>query len=150
MKNNLGSHMHIQLIKIFFVFVVGVWSSSALSQTYLQINGASLHDQSGYNGFNYGAGLEQGITDRWSAAGGWYRNSEYHGSTYAYGRYAFYKKDAWNIGVAVGAVTGYQRASMLPMAFPEVCYGWVCGLFLPRVESTGANAVGFRLRIPVN
>ena len=120
------------------------------AETFLQVNGLSLHDRTGYNGFNYGAGLEQGITDRWSLAGGWYYNSERHGSTYAYGRYAFYKQDRWDIGVAVGAVTGYRRAAVVPMAFPEVCYGWVCGLFAPRVENTGANVIGMRLRIPVN
>lgn len=130
-----------------FVFLVAQWSQA---QTYLQINGASLHDRAGYNGFNYGAGLEQGITESWTVAGGWYRNSEYRGSTYAYGRYAFYRQDSWNIGVAVGAVTGYQRASVVPMAFPEACYGWLCSLFLPKVESTGANVIGVRLRIPVN
>jgi len=137
-------------MKALLALVLALNLSLAQAQTWLQINGASLHDRSGYNEFNYGAGLEQGINDRWSVAGGWYRNSNYRGSVYAYGRYAFYKKDSWDIGVAVGAVTGYQRASAVPMAFPEACYGWVCGLFLPRVESTGANAVGFRLRIPVN
>jgi len=128
-----------------------IFVAPALSaQTYVQVNGVSAHDRSGYNDFNWGAGLEQGITDRWTVAAGWYRNSEYSGSTYAYGRYAVYKKDSWDIGVAVGAVTGYQRATVVPMAFPEVCYGWACGLILPRVDSTGANAVGLRLRIPVN
>ena len=127
-----------------------VVANSLSAQTYVQVNGVSLHDRPGYNEFNYGAGLEQGITDRWTVAAGWYRNSEYSGSTYAYGRYAVYKKDSWDIGVAVGAVTGYQRATVVPMAFPEVCYGWACGLILPRVDSTGANAVGLRLRIPVN
>jgi hypothetical protein len=137
--------MKILLAVVFLCFVNPVYS-----QTWLQINGASIHDRSGYNGFNYGAGLEQAVTDRISVAGGWYYNSEYRGSTYAYGRYAFYKKDSWDVGVAVGAVTGYQRAAVVPMAFPEVCYAWVCGLFAPRVESTGANVLGFRLRIPVN
>ena len=128
-----------------------IFVAPALSaQTYVQVNGVSLHDRTGYNEFNYGAGVEQGITDGWTVAAGWYRNSEYSGSTYAYGRYAVYKKHSWDIGVAVGAVTGYQRATIVPMAFPEVCYGWVCGLILPRVDSTGANAIGFRLRIPVN
>jgi len=109
-----------------------------------------VHDQSGYNGFNWGAGLEQGITDRWTVAAGWYRNSEYRGSTYVYGRYAVYKKNAWDIGIAVGAVTGYQRAAVIPMAFPEMCYAWTCAMFAPRVEATGANVVGLRLRIPIN
>lgn len=138
------------LKKLFVILALVLTSSAGLGQTYLQINGASLHDRSGYNGFNYGAGLEQAITDHISVAGGWYYNSEYRGSTYAYGRYAVYKKDRWDLGIAVGAVTGYQRATVVPMAFPEACYGWVCALFAPRVEDTGANVVGFRLRIPVN
>lgn len=130
-----------------FLFCISV---SGYSNTYVQLNGVSVHDQSGYNGFNWGAGLEQGITNRWTVAAGWYRNSEYRGSTYVYGRYAFYKKDSLDIGIAVGAVTGYQRAAVIPMAFPEMCYAWTCAMFAPRVEATGANVVGLRLRIPIN
>ncbi len=137
-------------MKALLALVLALNLSLTQAQTYVQVNGLSAHDQSGYNGFNYGAGLEQAVHESWSVAAGWYYNSEYRGSTYAYGRYAVYKKDSWDIGLALGAVTGYQRASMVPMAFPEVCYGWVCGLFAPRVESTGANVVAFRLRIPVN
>lgn len=119
------------------------------AETYVQINGFSAHDRSGYNSFNYGAGLEQTVSPDWTVAAGWYRNSEYSGSAYAYGRYAVYKKDSWDIGIAVGAVTGYQRARVVPMVFPEACYGWVCVLAAPRVESTGANVVAARLRIPI-
>ena len=137
-------------MKALLALVLALNLSLTQAQTWLQINGASLHDRSGYNGFNYGAGLEQGITERISVAGGWYYNSEYRGSTYVYSRYAVYKKDKWDIGLALGAVTGYQRATVVPMAFPEACYGWACALFAPRVEATGANVVGFRLRIPVN
>jgi len=125
-------------------------SFQAKAETYLQINGVSLHDRPGYNGLNYGAGVEHAVARDWTMAGGWYYNSERRGSTYVYGRYAVYKQDSWDIGVAVGAVTGYQRAAVVPMAFPEVCYAWVCGLFAPRVENTGANVIGMRLRIPVN
>jgi hypothetical protein len=132
---------------VLFLFFV-CWTTHA--ETYVQLNGISLHDRPGYNGLNYGAGVEHAVTQDWTVAGGWYRNSERHGSGYAYGRYAFYKQDRWDIGVAVGAVTGYRRAAVVPMAFPEVCYAWVCGLFAPRVENTGANVVGMRLRIPVN
>jgi hypothetical protein len=137
-------------VKALLALVLALNLSLSPAETHVQVNGISLHDQSGYNGFNWGAGLEQGITDRVSVASGWYYNSEYRGSTYAYGRYAVYKKNSWDIGVAVGAVTGYQRASVVPMAFPEVCYAWVCGLFAPQVEATGANVIGVRLRIPVN
>ena len=125
-------------------------SFQAKAETYLQINGVSLHDRPGYNGLNYGAGVEHAVARDWTMAGGWYYNSERRGSTYVYGRYAVYKQDRWDIGAAVGAVTGYQRAAVVPMAFPEVCYAWVCGLYAPRVEHTGANVIGIRLRIPVN
>ena len=136
-------------MKALLALVLALNLSLTQAETYVQINGLSVHDQSGYNGFNYGAGLEQGITDRISVAGGWYYNSEYRGSVYAYGRYAVYKQGRWDVGVALGAVTGYQRAAVVPMAFPEVCYGWVCSLFAPRVEATGANVIGLRLRVPI-
>jgi hypothetical protein len=136
-----------KIIPLAFLFFV---SLATQAETYIQVNGVSAHDRSGYNEFNYGAGVEQAVTKDWNVAAGWYYNSEYRGSTYAYGRYAFYKKDSWDIGVALGVVTGYQRAAVVPMAFPEACYGWTCALFAPRVESTGANVIGVRLRIPVN
>ena len=137
-------------MKLILACCLMCFSVTCHADTYVQVNGVSLHDRPGYNGLNYGAGVEHTVTKDWTVAGGWYYNSERRGSTYVYGRYAFYKKDSWDIGVAVGAVTGYQRATVVPMAFPEVCYGWTCAMFAPRVEDTGANVVGFRLRIPVN
>ena len=137
-------------MKTLIVIVCALFVNVTVAETYVQINGVSVHDRSGFNGINYGAGIEQTVLTRWSVAGGWYRNSEYRGSTYGYARYAVYKDGPWDIGVAVGAVTGYQRAPVVPMAFPEVCYGWTCALILPRVDSTGASAIGLRLRIPIN
>ena len=137
-------------MKLFLAFCLLFLNLTCHGQTYVQINGISVHDQPGYNGINYGAGVEHTVTRDWTMAGGWYRNSERRGSGYAYGRYAFYKKNSWDIGIAVGAVTGYQRATVLPMAFPEACYAWACAMFAPRVEATGANVVGLRLRIPIN
>jgi hypothetical protein len=124
--------------------------SHAQAETYIQINGVSLHDRSGYNSFNYGAGVEQAVAKDWTVSSGWYYNSERRGSTYAYGRYAVYQKGHWDIGLAMGAVTGYRRAAVVPMAFPDICYSWLCAVAFPRVEATGANVVGLRLRIPVN
>jgi hypothetical protein len=137
-------------VKILLTLVLTFYLSFTQAQTYVQVNGASLHDQPGFNGINYGAGLEHGITDRWTLAGGWYRNSDYRGSTYAYGRYAVYKQDRWDIGVAMGAVTGYDPYPVAPTLFPEVCYSYLCAVALPRAKATGANAIGVRLRIPVN
>jgi hypothetical protein len=135
----------------YWLMLLMMFGASALSaQTFTQVNGVSVHDRPGYNGFNYGVGVEHTLAKDWTVAGGWYYNSERRGSVYAYGRYAVYKKNAWDIGIAVGAVTGYQRAAVIPMAFPEVCYAWTCAMFAPRVEATGANVVGLRLRIPIN
>ena len=136
-----------KLLLACFLFCTSI---SGYSNTYFQINGVSVHDRPGYNGLNYGAGFEHSLDQNWSVAGGWYRNSERRGSGYAYGRYSVYKKHNWDLGIGVGAVTGYQRMSVVPMAFPEVCYSWLCAVAFPRVDATGANVVGFRLRIPVN
>jgi len=137
-------------MKILFFAIVSLFLNLASAETYVQINGLSSHDRSGYNEFNYGGGIEQTVNQDWSIAGGWYRNSEYRGSTYAYGRYSVYKNDPWNIGIGIGAVTGYHRMTVLPMAFPEACYSWICAVAFPRVEAAGANVIGLRLRIPIN
>ena len=131
-----------------FIIFLNVLYSHA--ETYLQVNGVSAHDRPGFNGFNYGAGVEHTVTKDWNVATGWYYNSERLGSAYAYGRYSFYKKHDWDLGVGVGAVTGYQRTAVIPMAFPEVCYYWLCAVAFPKVKTTGANVLGLRLRIPVN
>ena len=137
-------------MKIILVSFILCFTLTCHAETYFQINGVSAHDRPGYNGFNYGAGVEHTVTKDWNVATGWYRNSERRGSGYAYGRYSFYKKHDWDLGIGVGAVTGYQRASVVPMTFPEVCYSWLCAVAFPKVEATGANVVGLRLRIPVN
>ena len=136
-------------MKIIYVLLFFI-SLTAQAQTYVQINGVSAHDRPGYNGINYGAGVEQTLDKNWTMAGGWYRNSERRGGGYVYGRYSIYKQDSWDLGIAVGAVTGYQRATVVPMAFPEVCFAWLCAVAFPRVEATGANVLGLRARIPVN
>ena len=137
-------------MKILLFIVAILFSNIVSAETYVQVNGISLHDRSGYNSWNWGAGLEQGITDRWTVVAGWYRNSEYSGSFYTYGRYSVYKKSDWDFGIGVGAVTGYRRAAVIPMAFPEVCYAWLCAVAFPRVEAAGANVLGLRARIPIN
>ena len=137
-------------MKIVFVILSILCFNTAIAETYLQINGASLHDKPGYNQFNYGGAVEQSVNNDWSVAGGWYRNSEYRGSTYAYGRYSFYRNGNWNLGVGVGVVTGYRVMTVLPMAFPEACYSYLCAIVLPQVEPSGASVVGFHLKLPIN
>lgn len=124
--------------------------STAYAETYIQINGASVHSKPGFNGFNYGAGIEQTITDRWTVAGGWYRNSEYHGSAYGYARYALYKDGPWDIGIGTGLVTGYESYTVAPTLFPEICYSYFCMVALPQVKTSGASALAAHLRLPIN
>lgn len=137
-------------MKILFAVVFFIVCNLANAETYLQINGASVHDRAGFNSVNYGAGVEQTIAKRWTVAGGWYRNSDYRGSFYSYARYSVYKEGPWNLGIGAGVVTGYHQANVLPMAFPEACYGYVCAIALPQVVPGGASVLGFHLKIPVN
>ena len=131
------------------ILLIAVCNLSS-AETYIQINGASVHDRPGFNGFNYGAGIEQTITDRWTVAGGWYRNSEYRGSTYGYARYAVYKNGPWDLGIGAGLVTGYNSYTVAPMAFPEVCYSYLCAIAIPQVNTGGASALAFHLRLPID
>lgn len=133
------------LIAIFFLSVCNLVSA----ETYIQINGISVHNQPGFNSINYGAGIEQTISERWTMAGGWYRNSEYRGSTYGYARYAVYKDGPWDIGIGAGIVTGYSSYNVAPMAFPEVCYSYLCAIAIPQVNSNGASALAMHLRLPI-
>jgi hypothetical protein len=126
------------------------FSQTILAETYIQLNGTSIHNKPGFNSFNYGAGIEQTITDRWSVAGGWYRNSDYRGSAYGYARYSIYKEGPWDIGVGGGLVTGYEPYTVAPSLFPEVCYSYLCAIALPQVRTSGASALGAHLRFPVN
>ena len=131
------------------VAILFLITTSVSAETYIQVNGASVHTKPGFNGFNYGAGIEQTITENWTLAGGWYRNSEYRGSAYAYGRYAVYKNGPWDIGVAGGLVTGYNTYKVAPMAFPEVCYSYLCAIAIPQVNANGASVLALHLRIPI-
>jgi hypothetical protein len=137
-------------MKLLIAVLLVLASISTPAETYVQLNGISVHNRPGFNGFNYGAGIEHAVTNRWTVAGGWFRNSEYRGSTYAYGRYAMYKDGPWDLGIGAGLVTGYESYTVAPSLFPEVCYSYICAIALPQVKATGASALALHLRIPVN
>lgn len=118
-------------------------------ETYLQINGVSVHSKPGSNGFNPGLGIEQEVSQHWSIAGGWYYNSDYRGSAYAYARYSYYRQDGWDLGIGAGGITGYPNWAVMPMVFPEFCYEWICAIALPQLQSTGSSIIGVHLRIPL-
>ena len=58
-------------MKIVFTILLAVFISKASAETYVQVNGVSVHDRAGFNSFNYGAGIEHAVADRWTVAGGW-------------------------------------------------------------------------------
>jgi hypothetical protein len=129
--------------------VLTILSLNCGAEDYLRLSGVSMHSTAGNNALNYGLGLEHEFDYRWSVAGGWYRNSEWHGSAYAYGRYAVYRDDIWNIGIGVGGVTGYKTFKVTPMALPDICYGVLCMLVAPKLEPSGSNVMAFSLRLPI-
>ena len=137
--------LSIRIFVVTFLFFV----SAVSAQTYVQLNGLSVHSKPGYNGGNYGIGIEHSVTKEWNIAAGGYYNSEYRFSSYAYGRRSFYSYGAWDLGIGLGLVTGYSTSPVLPMAFPEVCYDYLCGLVLPPVSSSPA-VIGFHLKVPLN
>jgi hypothetical protein len=137
-------------MKLLIATLLVLASGLTPAETYIHLNGVSLHDRSGFNEFNYGAGIEHTVADRWTVAGGWYRNSEWHGSTYGYARYAVHKDGPWDLGVGAGLVSGYNSYTVMPMAFPEVCYSYFCAIAIPRIHANGANAVAVHLRMPIN
>jgi hypothetical protein len=137
-------------VKTFIAILFVIASNLSLAQTYVQINGVSIHDKPGFNGFNYGAGIEHAVADRWTVAVGWFRNSEYRGSAYVYGRYAVYKRGSWDLGIGAGLVTGYESYTVAPSLFPEACYSYLCVVALPQVKNSGASALALHLRLPVN
>jgi hypothetical protein len=137
-------------MKLLIAILLVLAFSLTSAETYIQLNGVSVHNRSGFNGINYGAGIEQTIVTRWTVSGGWYHNSDYRGSTYGYARYAVYKNGPWDMGVGAGLATGYKPYIVAPTLFPEACYGYLCAIALPQVKTTGASALAFHLRIPVN
>jgi hypothetical protein len=137
-------------MKILTFVLTFLFCNLTQAETYIQVNGVSVHDRAGFNGFNYGAGIEHAVSERWSIAGGWYRNSEYRNSTYGYARYAVYKNGPWDVGVGAGLVTGYNLYAVAPIAFPEICYSYLCAIAIPQVNAGGANALALHLKLPID
>jgi hypothetical protein len=134
---------------ILYFILISLNSISYAEETYLQVNGASVHSKSGYNGFNPGLGLEREVSENWNIAGGWYFNSNYQGSAYLYGRYSYFRSGSWDLGVGLGGATGYKNWGIMPIAFPEFCYGYLCLVALPQLEATGASILAIHARIPL-
>lgn len=102
----------------------------------------SYHDQPGYNNFNPGvyAKLENGAT------AGFYYNSNRRMSAYV--GYTLETPGKW-FALTLGAITGYERWPVMPLAVPSVRLGddelAVRLSFIPKFEKNGANVVHLSL-----
>lgn len=87
----------------------------------LNLTSKHIGTKDDYNEQNYGAGIEYHIKrKRWYGMAGGYRNSEDSASWYMGVGHRGLKLGTRHLklGLEVGAVTGYDRAEVLPLAVP--------------------------------
>lgn len=121
----------------------------AQAQTaWLHVYGTSWHQEPGYNSRNWGLGAEVQLADRWTVAGGTYRNSVDRDSWYALAKRQVWQQGSVIVNLNMGAATGYQ-SSITPVVLPEVCWAWLCGFVLPRAGAGTTAMTALYLRIPL-
>jgi hypothetical protein len=108
----------------------------------------SVHSAPGFCDFNPGAFV------RFDDGGtvGFYRNSECRLSVYAGWTFHALQRGKLSADVTLGAVTGYRRANVLPLAVPSLAYQVndqvaVRVAYVPKVEKGGAHAVHFMVEV---
>lgn len=87
----------------------------------LSFGGGSYHFERdlGHNEFNYGLGYERDINGTWSWSAGAYKNSLRRASVYLLANYYPWQlSESWRAGVMGGAMTGYHRSAVIPVAAP--------------------------------
>lgn len=87
----------------------------ARSETRIGAHLGSYHFSGDFNNFNPGVYVYH---NGWTA--GTYYNSERRQSVYAGYTAEWQLSEQWSAAVTVGAITGYQRAAVLPMAVPSL------------------------------
>ena len=136
------------MIRLLLSAILVASTAMVQAQTWIHVSGTSIHTRSGFNERNVGGGVEWQVQPRWSAAIGMYYNSEYRTSTYALGKYHWWRRENLVLNLNVGAATGYQIAPVVPVILPEVCWRWACTMIIPAFAESGASAAAFYLRIP--
>lgn len=107
---------------------------------------ASKHTQGKYNEFNPGIGFEKQLNERWTLAGGYYRNSNYQDSFYAGVIYSRFRLGDVRIGTSLGVVTGYGKP--LPMVAPMLMWKDLNILIIPPLGGK-TGLVGFQYKVPI-
>lgn len=112
----------------------------------------SYHFEGNFNNFNPGVYVYH---DGWTA--GTYYNSERNQSYYAGYTFEYPLVGPFTGGLTVGAITGYSRASVMPLAVPSIAWRTsgdsrlaLRVSFVPKVEKGGSSAVHASIEFKFN
>jgi hypothetical protein len=136
-------------MKPFLLALLLILARPVAADTWLHIYGRSWHDQSGYKESNMGIGFERQYAPDWSWAVGTFQNSIDRQSVTGMLKYQAYQQGDFAVNLQLGGVTGYRNYAVAPVALPEACWRWVCGMFVPKIENETTAAVAVYLRIPL-
>lgn len=128
------------VVVVLAIFLSGCYCKSAKADTKFGVHMGSIHFAGDYNNFNPGVYVNH---DGWT--GGVYYNSERRVSAYAGYTFATGPLD-WTLG----AITGYERARVLPLVAPSVAFNFtpeVAGrvVLLPNPFKPKESALHFTL-----
>lgn len=119
---------------------------SICSTTALILHLVSIHGSPGFNNVNPGVGVECGINTHLSAGIGVYQNSQSRPSFYVGTEVKTEVYRGFEVGVLVGAATGYLRAPIVPIGglvlHSPTVNGWQARLLYgPKVKETTEASV---------
>lgn len=138
----MGAALWVLLMAV-IAFTLAVLFPSKANAAEFGLHVGSMHaPRNGMNNANPGAYV---ITDAGWTLGAYY-NSERRMSAYGGWTYTHRLPSDWRLQVAMGAVTGYESRSVLPLVAPSIttpaAAGWRARIaFLPKVEKAGANVL---------
>ena len=102
-----------------------------------------------YEQTNPGLGLEHVINDMWRLGAGTYRSSIRTDASYVGAIYLPLQYANWRLGVAMGAVSGYET-NLTPLVVPTLMVeGKKLGLnvlFIPPVQKTNGGGLGLQVK----
>ena len=131
------------------LIALALFVTSAHADTWVNVYGLSHHAKSGDREHNPGIGLETSIDRDWSLAVGTYLNSIDRRSYLVAGKYHWIDRGVWKVNVNMGGVTGYRHTEVAPLVLPELCWRWVCGIYIPKFGDEVEAAMAIYLRIPL-
>lgn len=134
--------LHRAAVLIFF-FTIALTPVCSVGQTTVHVNGVSKHvlmpphpEQGRFNEWNVGIGISRPAGEHWQVQTGVFRNSFFKWSVYGAAYRSLREVGPIQLGVTVGAATGYGEHSKLhwrivPMAVPTVSAEWITIYTLP-------------------